>query len=271
MFKNVQKKRYRSVWISDVHLGSRDCKSDYLLEFLSSVECDVLFLVGDIIDVWAMKKSVYWPQSHSDILRKILGKTREGTRVVYIPGNHDEQFREYSGTVFGNLSIRKKYIHTTVGGKRLLLLHGDEFDAVMKCGRLVSFIGNLSYDLLMWMNRRVYRLRRRLGFPYWSLASFMKDKVKNARNHIENFERAAAYEARRRHADGVVCGHIHRAQIGKYDGIDYFNCGDWVESCTALVEHEEGKLELIHWSDRKKSLKVRSFLQHADAPGSQVA
>ena len=165
---------------------------------------------------------------------------RQGTRVVYIPGNHDEVFREYSGTVFGNLSIRKKYIHTTVDGKRLLLIHGDEFDAVIKCSKLVSFVGNRSYDMLMWLNRWIYRIRHMMGISYWSLSSYLKIRVRNARKHIENFERAAAYEARRRNADGVVCGHIHHAQISKHDGVEYFNCGDWVESCTALVEHEDG-------------------------------
>ena len=267
-------RRYRAIWISDVHLGSRDCKSEFLLSFLSSVECEKLFLVGDIFDIWAMRKSVYWPQDHSDVVRKILDMMRRGTRVIYIPGNHDDSFREYSGTVFGNLSIRREYIHNTIGGKRLLLLHGDEFDAVIKCGRLVSFIGNRGYDLLMWLNRRVYQLRSMMGFSYWSLSSFLKVRVRNARKHIENFERAAAWEARRRSTDGVVCGHIHRAHIGKYHGVEYFNCGDWVESCTALVEHQDGKLELIHWSDRQKSLKMRSFLEPvvpADTSTGKVA
>ena len=247
--------KYRSIFISDVHLGFRGCSADYLLDFLRSTECEYLYLVGDIIDVWEMKKRLFWPQAHNNVVRTILGKAKHGTRVVYIPGNHDEVLRDYAGMEFGNVAIERDAIHVTATGKRLLVLHGDEFDSVVKCSRLLAMLGNRIYDWLLYANRWVNVFRRHLGFPYWSLAAFLKHKVKNAVQFISDFEQAVAREARRREADGVVCGHIHRAEIAEMDGVLYCNDGDWVESCTALVERHDGTLELMHWTERQELVK----------------
>ncbi|MFO7602565.1 MAG: UDP-2,3-diacylglucosamine diphosphatase [Gammaproteobacteria bacterium] len=246
--------RYRSVWLSDIHLGYKGCKAEYLLDFLRSVECERLYLVGDIVDIWSMKKSVHWPQQHSDVIRTILDKARSGVKVIYVPGNHDELLRDYHGRSFGNIRIRENCLHTTAAGKRMLVMHGDEFDSVIQCSKLAALIGTISYDLLLYCNRMLNHLRGRLGFPYWSLASFLKSRVKNAMQHVENFEKAAAYEAARHNADGVICGHIHHAAAREIDGVLYCNTGDWVESCTALVEHQDGRIELLHWSERKQCL-----------------
>lgn len=247
--------RYRAIWISDVHLGYRGCNAEFLLDFLRTVETEYLFLVGDIIDLWSMHKSMYWPQSHSNVIRTILGKAKHGTKVIYIPGNHDDTLRELSGSVFGNIAIHEEYVYTSAAGRRVLMLHGDKFDAVIKCSRLMNFVGNLGYDLLMYVNRLLYKLRRHFGFSYWSLAGYLKSSIRNARAHIRKFEDTVAQEARHRNMDVVICGHIHHADIRMIDGVLYCNDGDWVESCTAMVENHDGTLELIHWSDRQVALK----------------
>ena len=252
MFEN----RYRSVWLSDIHLGYKGCKAEFLLDFLKSIECERLYLVGDIVDVWSMKKSVYWPQKHSDVIRTIHGMARAGVEVIYIPGNHDEIIRDYDGMCFGNVKVRKHYLHSTADGRRILIMHGDEFDSVIKCSRLVSLIGTISYDMLLYSNRILNHLRRKLGFPYWSLATFLKSRVRNAMQHVHNFEQAAIHEARRHDAHGVICGHIHHAEAKEIDGILYCNTGDWVENCTALVENDAGNIELLHWSERKRCIKT---------------
>lgn len=241
--------KVRSVWISDVHLGFRGCSADYLLDFLHHVECDYLYLVGDIIDIWEMNKRVFWPQAHNNVIRTILGKAKHNTKVVYIPGNHDEMLRDFDGAVLGNVEIKNETIHTTADGKKLLIIHGDEFDGVVKCSPLIAKIGSRLYDYLLRANRWVNFVRRKLGFPYWSLAAFLKHKVKNAVQYISNFEEAVAHEAARQKVDGVVCGHIHRAEITRLHDIDYFNCGDWVESCTALIERPDGSMEIMKWTD----------------------
>lgn len=241
--------KLRSVWISDVHLGFRGCSAEMLLDFLHSVECDHLYLVGDIIDVWNMKRGLYWPQQHNNVIRTLLGKAKRGTQVVYVPGNHDEVFRDHVGTVFGNVEIRRETIHETREGRRLLVLHGDEFDTVVQRSRWLAVLGSHAYDLLLSFNHLLNRLRRPLGLGYWSLAGYLKRKVKNAVNYIGSFEEAISMEAHKRDADGVVCGHIHHAVIRDLDGILYCNCGDWVESNTALVEYHNGELELLHWKD----------------------
>jgi UDP-2,3-diacylglucosamine pyrophosphatase LpxH len=248
--------KYRSIWISDVHLGYKGCKAEYLLDFLRTTETEYLYLVGDIIDLWSMKRIMYWPQDHNNVIRTILGKAKHGTKVIYIPGNHDEQFREYSGMVFGNLEIHEEYEHTTADGRRILMLHGDKFDAIMKCSRLAEFVGSLGYDLLLYSHRMFDRIRRRLGFPFWSLAKFIKFRVRNAVKHIRKFETIVAHDAKRRGADGVICGHIHHADIRYIDGVLYCNDGDWIENCTALVERHDGTIELLHWSDKQHSLKA---------------
>lgn len=253
---NFSRKKYRTIWISDVHLGYKGCKAEYLLHFLQSTDCDYLYLVGDIIDIWSMKRNMYWPQTHNDIVKAILDKAKSGTRVIYIPGNHDEILRHYQGVTFGNIVFRNEYVHTTKTGERFLILHGDEFDGVIQCGRLATFFGNQGYDFLLYINRLFNYTRRRFGLPYWSLASFVKSKIKNAMQHIENFERAAAYAAGKRSAQGVICGHIHHADIKKVNGIVYLNTGDWVENCTALVETETGVIELLHWSEQYQTVKA---------------
>lgn len=265
--------KYRSVWLSDIHLGYRGCKAEYLIDFLDAIQCEYLFLVGDIFDLWYMRrKGLYWPQSHNNVIRKILGKAKHNTKVIYIPGNHDEDFRELAGTSFGNIQIHEKYLHTTADNKKLLLLHGDEFDNVIRCTRLVAFLGDVAYDILLYLNRWLNILRRKLGFPYWSLAVFIKQKIKNAQKAIRAFEQAAAHEARRVGADGVVCGHIHHAEIRTIDGILYCNDGDWVENCTAMIEHQDGSLELLHWSDVIKPIKHQpSQLAESGLPDRKIA
>lgn len=246
---------YRTVWISDVHLGFRGCSADHLLSFLRSVDCEYLYLVGDIIDMWEMKKRMFWPQSHNNVVRTILGKAKHGVRVVYVPGNHDELLRDFHDMTLGNVHILEEAIHTNADGRRLLVTHGDKFDSVVRCSRAMAILGTRLYDWLLTANYVVHGARRRLNLPYWSLAGFLKHKVKNAVQFISNFEQAVAYETARRGVDGVVCGHIHRPEISTLNNIVYCNCGDWVESCSALVEHRDGSLELIRWADTMASLK----------------
>jgi len=247
--------RYRSIFISDVHLGFRGCRADFLLDFLRNTECEYLYLVGDIIDVWEMKNRLFWPQEHNNVVRTILGKAKHDTKVIYIPGNHDEVLRAYAGMEFGNVTIQMDAIHETATGKKLLVLHGDEFDSVVRVSRWLAMLGNRVYDWLLYLNRWVNVFRRKLGFPYWSLAAFLKHKVKNAVQFISDFEQAVARETARRGVDGVVCGHIHHAEISTLNGVLYCNDGDWVESCTALVERHDGTLELLNWTERRELMK----------------
>ncbi len=246
--------RYRSIWLSDVHLGYRGCKADFLLDFLKATESDVLYLVGDIVDLWSMKRTMYWPQSHNNVIRTILGKAKHGTRIIYIPGNHDEQLRDYIGSVFGIVEVHDEYVHVNPDGRRFLILHGDIYDAIMKCSGLKNLVGNRAYDLIMYLNRHVYKWRQAFGFPYWSLASFLKCRVKDAVKHIHKYEEIVAADAKHRGFDGVICGHIHHAGIREVDGITYCNDGDWVENCTAMVETMDGQLEILHWSEKQEIL-----------------
>ncbi|MBV1914152.1 MAG: UDP-2,3-diacylglucosamine diphosphatase [Pseudomonadales bacterium] len=248
--------RYQTVFISDIHLGFKGCQAEELLEFLNTIETKTLYLVGDIIDVWQMKKGVYWPQSHNNVLRKIFGMAKTGTRIIYIPGNHDEIFREYDGSSFGNIEIKKNAIHRLANGKQMLVMHGDELDAVVQSSKLVAMAGSTLYDWLLKANYWLNLVRRKLGFKYWSLSACIKHKVKNAVSYISNFEQALTYEAKRRGVDGLICGHIHHAEISEIDGLTYCNDGDWVESCTALTEDFEGNLEILHWMDRKDTVQL---------------
>jgi UDP-2,3-diacylglucosamine pyrophosphatase LpxH len=243
------RRKYRTIWISDVHLGTRGCNADMLIDFLDSVDSETMYLVGDIIDGWRLKKKFYWPASHNDIVWRILKRARRGTRIVYIPGNHDEMFRQFTGLNFGGVEIRRAAFHTTADGRRLMVLHGDEFDAVMLAHRWLAFVGDAAYHLLMGLNRRVNAVRRRFGLPYWSLSKVAKHKVKNAVEFISRYEQVVSRAAAERGVDGVVCGHIHTAEIRSFDGIAYFNDGDWVEGCTALVEHFDGRMEVLHWPE----------------------
>jgi UDP-2,3-diacylglucosamine pyrophosphatase LpxH len=241
--------RVRTCFLSDIHLGFRGCRAEYLLDFLNNLECETLYLVGDIVDLWSLKRSVYWPKAHNDVLRALLARARSGTRVVYIPGNHDRPFRDFDGWVLGQVEILTEAVHETVDGRRFLVLHGDEFDSVIRASPLLESLGNRAYAFVLRLNRYVNAVRQRLGYPYWSVAAFLKHKVKNAVTYIANFERAVAFEARRRGVDGMICGHIHRAEITDIDGITYCNDGDWVESCTALVEDHAGQLSLLRWTE----------------------
>ena len=247
---------YRAIFISDVHLGFPGCSAEYLLNFLRSTRCDYLYLVGDIIDIWQMKKKLYWPQAHNDVIRTILGKAKYGTKIVYVPGNHDETLRDLSGTVLGNLEIHNEYIHHCKDGKRLLLLHGDQFDGVVTHSRYLALIGSSLYELLLQINGAVNYVRRKLGFPHWSLANVLKHKVKSAVSYINNYEIALAHAAMKSMVDGIISGHIHRAEISHIQGVIYCNCGDWVESCTALVERHDGEIELLHWTEKKETIKT---------------
>ena len=241
----------RSIWISDTHLGFRGCQADLLLDFLHSVHSENLFLVGDIIDCWSLKRNFYWPQQHNNILRTILGKAKHGTKVVYVPGNHDELFRDFCGNVFGNVEIHREYIHTTANGRRLLIVHGDEFDSIVKHSRTLASLGSHAYAFLLRLNLYVHYFRRLFNFPYWSLAAHIKNKVKNAVNYISNFEEALTSMAADRKVDGVICGHIHHSEISVINGVLYCNDGDWVESCTALIETFDGDLHLIKWTEKR--------------------
>jgi UDP-2,3-diacylglucosamine pyrophosphatase LpxH len=245
----ASKLRLRTVFISDVHLGFKGCRADDLLAFLDYVECEHLYLVGDMIDLWALERRFYWPAAHNDVLRAILAKARHGVRVVYVPGNHDRLFRDYDGWVMGGVEVACETMHRTADGRCLLVRHGDEFDSVIRASRLLESLGNRAYVFVLRLNRYVNAVRQRFGYPYWSVAAFLKHKVKNAVQYIANFERAVALEARRLGVDGMVCGHIHRAEIRDFDGIVYCNDGDWVESCSALVEDVDGTLRLIHWNE----------------------
>ncbi len=241
--------RYRAIFISDIHLGTRGCKAEYLLDFLKHTESDYLYLVGDIVDGWRLKKSWYWPQPHNDVIQKLLRKSRKGTKVVYIPGNHDEALRDYTSLVFGGVEVTGETTHVTADGRRLLVIHGDEFDGIVRYAPWLAKVGDKAYGFALLINHWFNRIRRQFGMPYWSLSAYLKDRVKDAVQYVDNFERAVVEEARRRGAQGVVCGHIHKAEIREMDGVLYCNDGDWVESCTALVEHHGGRLEILHWAD----------------------
>jgi UDP-2,3-diacylglucosamine pyrophosphatase LpxH len=241
----------RTMFISDVHLGTRGCQAELLLDFLRTYHAETIYLIGDIIDGWRLKRAWYWPQSHNDVAQKLLRKARKGTQIVYVPGNHDEFLRDYLGTHFGGIEVRDNAIHETADGQRLLVIHGDQFDIVVRHARWLAFCGDWAYSLALELNTYVTMIRRRLGFSYWSLSAWAKLKVKNAVNFIGAFEEALAREAREKRVDGIICGHIHYAAMHKDFGIAYHNCGDWVESCTALVEHHDGRFEIIRWADRQ--------------------
>jgi UDP-2,3-diacylglucosamine pyrophosphatase LpxH len=239
--------RYRAIFISDTHLGTRGCKAEHLLDFLRHHESDSLYLVGDVIDGWALRNGFYWPQSHNDVVQKVLRRARKGTKVVYVPGNHDEFARQFVGLDFGSIAIRAEAEHRLADGRLLWVVHGDFADGVIQHAKWLAYVGDALYDFALWLNRHVNAVRMRLGLSYWSLSQYLKHKVKNAVSFISSFEKVLAREAQRRGYDGVVCGHIHRAEIREFDGLLYCNDGDWVESLTALVESHDGELRIVHW------------------------
>jgi UDP-2,3-diacylglucosamine pyrophosphatase LpxH len=244
----LQLRQYRSIFISDLHLGTRGCKAEFLLDFLKYNEADNIYLVGDIIDCWRLKKTWFWVQSHNDVVQKLLRKARKGTRVIYVPGNHDEPLRDYDGMTFGEVAVVNEIVHVTADGKRYLVVHGDAFDGVIKYAKWLAYLGDTAYHCVLTLNHWYNHVRVRLGLQYWSLSAYLKTQVKDAVKFISDFEDAMAAEARRQGLDGVICGHIHKAESRMIDGIHYINDGDWVESCTALVEHMDGRLEIVEWA-----------------------
>ena len=260
-------RHYRAIFLSDIHLGTKGCKAEYLLDFLRFNEAETIYLVGDIVDGWRLKRSWYWPQAHNDVVQKLLRKARKGTEIVYVPGNHDEALRNYTGIHFGGVVVANDTIHETADGKRLLVMHGDAFDGVVKYAKWLALLGDWAYNVMLQVNTWYNHARRVLGFGYWSLSAYLKNKVKNAVKFVDDFESAVAEEARRRKVDGVVCGHIHKAEMRDIDGILYINDGDWVESCTALVEHQDGRLEIIHWAEERDF----SMLRLGAAEGAKAA
>ena len=249
MLERVSKgpRRVRTLFLSDVHLGARGCQADKLLDFLRHYEADTIYLVGGIIDGWQLRAGWYWPQTHNDVVQKLLRQARKGARMLYIPGNHDEFLRDYYGTHFGGIEVLEDAIHVSADGKRYLVIHGDLFDVIIRHARWLALLGDSAYDLAIWLNTYFNAIRRGLGLTYWSLSQWAKLKVKNAVNFIGEYETTLAAEARRRGVDGVICGHIHHAVIRSEAGLSYINCGDWVESCTAVVEDFDGRFEIVKW------------------------
>jgi UDP-2,3-diacylglucosamine pyrophosphatase LpxH len=240
----------RALFISDVHLGTRTARADELLGLLRCCDAEVIYLVGDIIDFWRVRRGPHWPQTHNDVLQKLMRKVRKGTRLVLVPGNHDEGLRDFAGMQFGGVEIHRDYLHTTALGQRYVVMHGDEFDVVVRTARWLALLGDRGYELALWLNHPLNWVRRHLGLGYWSLSAYLKYRVKSAVAFIGAFEEAVAAEARRRAADGIICGHIHHAADRTFEGIHYVNCGDWVESCTAVVETLDGRLRIVRWADR---------------------
>ena len=240
-------RHYRTIWISDIHLGTRGCKAEFLLDFLRHTESETLYLVGDIVDGWRLSRSWYWAQSHNDVIQKLLRKVRKGTRVVYIPGNHDEWLRDYLELQMGGILVQGEAIHETADNRRFLVIHGDMFDGVVRYAPWLALLGDWAYRVMMRVSNGLNMIRRMFGYRYWSLSAYLKGRVKNAVEYTSNFEGAVAAEAKKRGVDGVICGHIHKAAITRFGEVIYCNDGDWVESCTALVEHFDGRIEILDW------------------------
>lgn len=252
--REPSKTHYRTIFLSDIHLGTRGCRADLLLEFLKEHTCDELYLAGDIIDGWRFRKGFYWPQEHTNVMRRILTLSKRGTRVTYVTGNHDEFLRKYSDMEVGNIRLVDAAVHRAADGRRLLVVHGDAYDVVTRYHRWVALLGDLGYGWLLALNRHLNQWRARFGYGYWSLSSWVKYRVKRAVSFVSGFEEAVSHHCRQQGYDGVVCGHIHHAEITDYDGVRYMNCGDWVESCTALVEDETGKFHLIRWAEEMNAI-----------------
>lgn len=262
--------RYRTVWLSDIHLGCRDCKAEYLLDFLDHAQFDRLYLVGDIVDMWALRRRFLWPRSHNRLLQRLLSISRDGVQVIYLPGNHDEPLQEYDGMAFGDVEIHREYIHTTADGRKLLLVHGDQFDGEVCLGPLHSWVGDKAYQLLLVINRWFNRLRSLWGRPYWSLAGYLKHHVRSASQAIERYRTLGLARAREHGLDGIVCGHIHHPEIREVDSTLYCNTGDWVESCSALTEDDSGQLTLVYWTSIRRPMlhsieSVREFVEERES------
>jgi UDP-2,3-diacylglucosamine pyrophosphatase LpxH len=261
---------FRSIFISDLHLGTPGCQADALLNFLKTYTCDNLYLVGDIVDGWQLRRKWYWPQSHNDVVQKLLRKARKGCRVFFVPGNHDEFGRHFLDHSFGGIEILEEAVHITADGKKLWVIHGDYFDGVIQCAKWLAYVGDNLYEFTLKLNRYLNHLRARMGMPYWSLSAYLKLKVKKAVNFISDFEVAVANEARKLGYHGAICGHIHQAEIRNIDGILYCNDGDWVESCTALVEHADGRLEILRFNPNDASQALSSEIKQSANEPSKV-
>jgi len=245
-------RQLRTAWISDLHLGTRGSKTGAFLEFLRNHEFETLYIVGDLIDVWQMRRGIYWPQQHNDVIQKLLRKSRKGTRIVYIPGNHDEFLGGFCG-YYGHIAIAKEFVHTTADGRRILVIHGHELDTVVQNARWLAFAGDVGYQILLSFNPLINFVRRRFGLGYWSLSAYAKKRVKDAVNFIGQFESVIVRYAERYGVDAVLCGHIHSPGIRQIGRVIYYNCGDWVESCSALVENFDGTIELLHFNPFEES------------------
>jgi UDP-2,3-diacylglucosamine pyrophosphatase LpxH len=248
MTEDADARQFRSLFLSDVHLGTKGCQADLLLDFLRWHDAKTIYLVGDIVDAWRLKSSWYWPQAHNDVVQKLLRKARKGARIVYVPGNHDEFLRDFPGHHFGGIEVVEETVHVAADGKRYLVMHGDRFDVVVRHAKWLALLGDWAYVTALGINTGLNLVRRRLGLTYWSLSAWAKLRVKNAVNFIGHFEETLAREARRLSCDGVICGHIHHAATRDLDGVAYVNTGDWVESCTAAVEHADGHIEIVRWT-----------------------
>ncbi|MET0446284.1 MAG: UDP-2,3-diacylglucosamine diphosphatase [Pseudorhodoplanes sp.] len=241
-------RNFRTLFISDVHLGSKPAKAEFLIDFLRHHDAETIYLVGDIVDGWRLRRAWHWPQSHNDVVQKLLRKARKGTRITYIAGNHDEFLRMFQGRHFGGIVVADRAVHEAADGRKFLVIHGDQFDAIVHNVRWLAYLGDKAYDLAIIVNRVVARFRRSFGMPYWSFSSWAKVRVKKAVSFISHFQQIVVEEARRSNVDGVICGHIHHAAIEAIGGVEYINTGDWVESCTAVAEHFDGSMEIIHWA-----------------------
>jgi len=250
--------RYRAIFLSDIHLAARACRSEDLLSFLKSHDAAVIFLVGDVIDFWRLRRGPNWRPSQTEVLKELLSKAQQGTRIVYIPGNHDEEMRMFAGVTLGPVEVRLREIYETADGRRLLVLHGDEFDDVVNKARWLAVLGDIGYDIAHAANTVLNAVRRSLGLSYWSLSAYLKHRVKRIVNYAVSFETSLAAEARRVGATGVICGHIHHAASRVIDGIQYLNTGDWVDSGTAVVEHLDGRIEIVRWTDHLRALQSRA-------------
>jgi UDP-2,3-diacylglucosamine pyrophosphatase LpxH len=265
----IEGERHRALFISDIHLGLKACQAEAVIEFLRLVDAETIYLVGDIVDGWAIKSGWHWPQSHNDVVQKLLRKARKGSRIIYLPGNHDEFLRDYYGSHFGGIEVQEQAVHDAADGKRYLVIHGDQYDFVIRHARWLAHLGDAAYDFALWLNRAVSIVRRRLGLPYWSLSAWAKLKVKNAVSAVSRFEEELASEAKKRDLQGVICGHIHHAIERNINGITYLNTGDWVESRTAIVEHYDGRMEILRFDAMLKAKPVEP--KAAPLPAKVVA
>lgn len=267
----MKKLHYKTLWLSDLHLGNRDCKAEFLLDFLNSITTDTLYLVGDIVDMWQMSKQFRWPDAHNQVLHKFMKMSQQGTKVIYLPGNHDAPLQSYSGMSFGEIDVRRELIHVTASGKRYLVLHGDQFDAHVTLGKFHSWLGDKGYDLLLFLNRWYNRFREWKNHDYWSLAGYIKQHIKGANEAIQRYRESCCAEAKQRGLDGVICGHIHHPESLVIDDIHYVNDGDWIENCSALAESNSGELMLIDWVQELKNRKPLSLVTGKGALPSKAA